>query len=97
LRHNGAADVTGASNDENSIHAIPLRKAVSQRRLEIGVRLALGADSSGVIRLVLARVGILVTSGLVLGGALSLWLGRLASALLYGLKAHDPTTVLREG
>jgi putative ABC transport system permease protein len=68
--------------------------AVSQRRTEIGVRLALGADPAGVIRLVLRRVGILVTSGVVLGGALSLWLGRFASTLLYGVKAHDPTTLM---
>jgi putative ABC transport system permease protein len=66
---------------------------VSQRRTEIGVRLALGADSRRVIGLVLRETLVLLGVGLALGLAVSLWAGRAAASLLYGLEPHDPLTV----
>jgi hypothetical protein len=66
--------------------------AVGQRRTEIGIRLALGAEPGSVMRLVLARAAVLIGSGLILGAAVSLWAGRFAAALLYGLEPRDPLT-----
>jgi predicted permease len=64
--------------------------AVSRRRFELGIRLALGAAPGAVVRLVLARVGLLVGAGVVAGAAASLWLSRFVAPLLYGLQPRDP-------
>ncbi len=68
--------------------------AVSRRRMELGIRLALGAAPRAVVRLVLARVGLLVGAGVVAGAAASLWLSRFVAPLLYGLQPRDPVTLL---
>jgi putative ABC transport system permease protein len=66
---------------------------VSRRRAELGVRMALGAEPGGVVRLVLGRVGWLVGSGVVAGLALSWWASRFISGtLLYGITSHDMAT-----
>jgi predicted permease len=67
--------------------------AVTRRRAEIGVRMALGASPGGVVVLVLRRVAILITVGIVAGATVSLWLSRFASPLLFGLHARDPLTI----
>ncbi len=67
--------------------------SVNRRRTELGIRLALGAGPGGVIRLVLRRVAILVTLGVILGSAVSLWVARFVSTLLYGLQPRDPLTL----
>ena len=67
--------------------------AVSRRRTELGIRLALGAAPRAVVRLVLARVGLLVGAGVVAGTAASLWLSRFVAPLLYGLHPRDPVTL----
>ena len=56
------------------------------------LRVALGADPADVVRLVLLRVGWLVTGGIVLGIFLSWWSVRLVEQLLFGLEARDPLT-----
>ncbi len=66
---------------------------VARRRNEIGVRVALGADRGRVVRLVLREAVVLLAVGLVIGTALSLWAGRAASSLLFGLKPYDPVTL----
>jgi putative ABC transport system permease protein len=63
---------------------------VSRRRTEIGIRMALGADASQVIRMVLLRIGGLVVIGIALGTAASLWASRFVATLLYGFKPWDP-------
>jgi hypothetical protein len=68
--------------------------AVTRRRAELGIRLALGAPPPTVIRLVLARVSALVGAGVVVGAALAIWAARFATALLYGLEPRDPTTLV---
>jgi ABC-type antimicrobial peptide transport system permease subunit len=64
--------------------------SVAQRRREIGIRLALGAQRSDVLRLVL-RQGLMITAvGLGIGILLSLGAGRLLSHLLFQVNAHNP-------
>ena len=71
---------------------------VTQRRAEIGVRMALGAAASGVVRLVLGKAFRLVALGLVLGTAASLWAARFVGSLLFGLPPRDvPTLLLAAG
>ena len=65
--------------------------SVNRRRTEIGVRMALGANPRGVIRLVLGRVSQLVALGVILGVLLSWWASRfVAASLLFGLQPRDP-------
>ena len=66
---------------------------VAQRTNEIGVRMALGARRSGVIRLILGEVSVLIVIGIAVGVGLALAGGTAAGSLLYGLKAHDPLTL----
>jgi predicted permease len=67
-----------------------LAYSVQQRTREIGVRMALGAGSGSVQRMVLAQVGVMVLIGGAVGVAAALAIGRLAQSLLYQLEGHDP-------
>jgi putative ABC transport system permease protein len=66
---------------------------VAQRTNEIGIRMALGAQRSGVIRLILGEVAVLIAIGVVVGAGLTLAGSKAASSLLFGLKARDPLTL----
>jgi len=65
---------------------------VTQRTREIGIRMALGAQQGNVLRLVMAKAGMLTAIGIVAGVACSLALTRLMASLLFGVTARDPLT-----
>jgi predicted permease len=66
--------------------------AVGARRTEIGLRMALGAAPSSIVRLVFRRVGILIVAGIAFGVAGSFWAVRFVEGLLFDLEARDPVT-----
>jgi putative ABC transport system permease protein len=63
---------------------------VASRRNEIGIRLALGADRTSIIRMMMREAFLLVAVGLGLGALLSGMASRAASAMLFGLTPADP-------
>jgi putative ABC transport system permease protein len=71
--------------------------SVSERTQEIGIRSALGASRSNVLRTVLRESAGLILIGLLLGAAGSLALGRVLSALLYGVAPTDVATLVAVG
>lgn len=66
---------------------------MARRRNEFGVRLALGATQTRVLRLVLGEVARLVVAGVVFGVLLALALTRLVATFLYGVEPTDPATL----
>jgi predicted permease len=67
-----------------------LAYTVAQRTREIGVRMALGADSGRVRVMVLRQVGVMTLIGGIVGMAGAYGLGRGAQSLLFELQGHDP-------
>jgi predicted permease len=65
---------------------------VSRRTNEIGIRMALGARSQQVQGMVLREAAWMTLSGVAVGVAGALALGRVVASLLYGLKSWDPMT-----
>jgi putative ABC transport system permease protein len=65
---------------------------VAQRTYEIGIRMALGADSGSVVGMVVRQGLILAALGVAIGAAASLLLTRTLAHLLYGVTARDPLT-----
>jgi putative ABC transport system permease protein len=69
-----------------------LAYVVTQRRREIAVRVAVGADPARIRGLVLREATLMVLSGVLVGGALSVLMTRVLSTQLYGVSATDPGT-----
>ena len=67
--------------------------AVAQRKNEIGIRMALGADRASVVALVLRGTSARVLVGLLLGVPLAIGAGRLISSELYGVVSWDPVAL----
>ena len=67
--------------------------SVTRRRHEIGIRMALGARQSRVLRTVLGEVAILIGIGLAIGLAATIGATRFVASFLYGVKANDPWTI----
>ena len=63
---------------------------VTQRRQEIGVRVALGAQSSDVLRMVLRQGFTLAVFGIAIGTVAALLVGRLLTRFLFGVAPNDP-------
>ena len=68
--------------------------AVARRTNEFGIRMALGAEPHRILRMVLREGLTLLFLGIIIGVPAALAATRLIAAMLYGLKASDPTTIL---
>jgi predicted permease len=68
--------------------------SVARRTNEIGLRMALGANRSDVVGMVMRRALILVAVGLAIGIPIALLGGRLMRSQLYEVKTYDPLTLL---
>jgi ABC-type antimicrobial peptide transport system permease subunit len=68
--------------------------AVAQRTHEIGIRMALGAQRSDVLKLTIGQGLRLVVTGVAIGLAAAFILTRVMSSLLFGVSATDPITFL---
>jgi predicted permease len=66
---------------------------VTQRQKEIGIRMALGAASGSILRLILRDVAILLAVGIAAGSVIALATTRYAQKLLFGLAPRDLTTL----
>jgi len=73
------------------IYAV-LAYAVAQRRQELGIRLALGAERSDILRLVVRQGLTLAVIGVAIGLIAALLVTRFMSSMLYQVSAHDATT-----
>lgn len=69
-----------------------LAQAVAERKSEIGIRMALGASSSGIVASVMRRTLLLASVGIAVGAALSLLSARMLESLLFQVSARDPAT-----
>jgi predicted permease len=70
-----------------------LAYTVAQRLREIGIRMALGASIGQVRRLIVGQVSRIALVGVAAGTALAVGTGRLGEALLFGLRADDPSVL----
>ena len=66
--------------------------AVSRRTREIGIRMALGARRGQVLSSVMARTLLLCSFGALTGALMALGVGKVLSAILYGVSPGDPAT-----
>jgi putative ABC transport system permease protein len=65
---------------------------VTRRRVEIGIRIALGADKQNIMRLILREAVALLVAGLGIGTLLAIALSKTAASMLFGLKPTDAPT-----
>ena len=87
----GIASVMALSLGIIGIYGV-ISYTVSQRKREIGIRLALGAQSADVVGMVLRQGARLALTGVSIGVVAAFGLARLMTSLLFGVTAHDPLT-----
>jgi putative ABC transport system permease protein len=66
--------------------------SVAQRTREMGIRMALGAQPSSLVTLVVRHGTLMTACGIVVGVVAALLLGGFADRLLYGVRPNDPFT-----
>ena len=66
---------------------------VARRRMEIGIRMALGASRAAVVGMIVGEAARLLAVGLAVGALLAVWAARSARTLLYGVEPSDPATL----
>jgi ABC-type antimicrobial peptide transport system permease subunit len=66
---------------------------VAERRREIGIRMALGADRGSVLRMVMGQGLGLTAVGIVAGLAVAFGMNRVLTSLLFGVRPTDPLTI----
>ncbi|WP_035355869.1 ABC transporter permease [Edaphobacter aggregans] len=71
-----------------------LSYSVTQRTQEIGIRMAMGADRSSVIQMILRQALALLALGIIAGLAMAMWGTRLLHRFLYGVSQNDPWTLV---
>ena len=71
-----------------------LAYSVVQRTKEIGVRMALGADSSSIVAMVLRHVAVMTLIGAAIGAVGALGIGKGAQSLLFGITGWDPLVMV---
>jgi len=74
-----------------------LSLAVAQRRRELGIRMALGAERGGVLAMILGQAMSIAAAGGGIGAAGALFAGRALGSMLYGVSPADPVTYLACG
>lgn len=67
--------------------------SITRRRTEMGIRSALGATSSSLVRMVMREVFAMIAIGLAPGAILGVATGRFLGGMLYGVRADDPVTL----
>jgi predicted permease len=67
---------------------------VSRRTREIGIRMALGAQRRGVLKLVVGRGIVLAIAGAIVGIGIALGVTRYLKSMLYDIHANDPETII---
>jgi putative ABC transport system permease protein len=67
---------------------------VTQRRKEIGIRMALGAGKNSVLWLIMRDVSILLSAGVVVGVGISLWATHFMQKMLFNLNPRDAKTII---
>jgi predicted permease len=66
---------------------------VARRTNEIGIRMALGAQTGRVLRMILREASWVAIAGVIIGLGAAIAMGRLIASMLYGLKPYDPLTL----
>jgi predicted permease len=89
----GLLGVIGSGLLLSGLHAM-LAYAVVKRQREIGIRVALGASRSHVVRAILTRVFVILGIGMALGALLSAGTGPLVSSMVLGVSPREPALVV---
>ncbi len=67
---------------------------VTQRRKEIGIRMALGASGNSILGLIMRDVSTLLAAGVAAGVGISLWATHFMQKMLFNLNPRDPKTII---